>query len=234
MDTTSTTGQHLTLVDQPDTAGLPFWRRAAAAVTNGTDRALRFLREDGLLVVIALIVLAVVAATLWLAWVILSAFFSALGTIAGAAGDGLSNLVGWLAHGPITHAINDPVRGFLDAHTTGLPASGHDLWITWLATAGVLYLMGMAGSGYARIGWAVIGALTAAAAYFGAAAATGPAAAGLTAAVWLLLSLPVYARAKRASVLEQIALDLQQRREARQELAERRARRGRAAANTAS
>jgi hypothetical protein len=225
VDTTSTTGQHLTLVDRPDTAGLPFWRRAAAAIANGTDRTLRFLREDGLLVVIALVVLAVVAATLWLAWVILTGIISALGAGAGAAGDGLTRLAGWLAHGPITHAINDPVRGFLDAHTAGLPASGHDLWITWLATAGVLYLMGLAGSRYARIGWAVIGALTGAAAYFGAATGTGPAAAGLTAAVWLLLSLPVYARAKRASVLEQIALDLQQRRQARQDLADRRARR---------
>jgi hypothetical protein len=230
VDTTPTTAdQHLTLADRPDTAGLAPWRRAAAAITTGADRTLRFLREDGLLIVIALAVLAVVAGALWLVWVILTGIISALGAGAGAAGDGLTRLGGWLAHGPITHAINDPVRGFLDAHTTGLPATGHDLWVTWLVTAGVLYLLGLAGSRYARIGWAAIGALTAAAAYFGAAAGTGPAAAGLTAAVWLLLSLPVYARAKRASVLEQIALDLKQHREARQDLAARRARRERAA-----
>jgi hypothetical protein len=84
----------------------------------------------------------------------------------------------------------------------------------------VLYLTGLAGSRYARIGWAAIGALTAAAAYSGAAGRTGPAAAGATAAVWLLLSLPVYARAKRVSVLEQIAFDLQQRRQARTARAE--------------
>lgn len=226
MDTTPTTAdQHLTLLDRPDTAGLAPWRRAAAAIATGADRALRFLREDGLLIAIALAVLAVVAGMLWLLWVILAAIFSALGAGAGAAGDGLTALGGWLAHGPITHTINDPVRGFLDAHTAGLPATGHDLWLTWLVTAGVLYLLGLAGSVYARTGWAAIGALTAAAAYFGATTGTGPAAAGLTAAVWLLLSLPVYARTKSASVLEQIALDLQQRREARQDLAARRARR---------
>jgi hypothetical protein len=226
VDTTPTAGQHLTLLDRPDTAGLPLWRRTAAAITTGTDRTLTFLRDNGLLILIALVVLTAVAASMWLAWVILSAFFSALGVLGDAARDGLNELAGWLAHGPITHAINDPVRAFLDAHTAGLPATGHDLWITWLATAGVLYLIGLAGSRYARIGWAAIGALTAAAAYFGAAAGTGPAAAGLTAAVWLLLSLPVYARAKHASVLEQIALDLQQRRE---DLTARRAQRERTA-----
>jgi hypothetical protein len=220
VDTTPTTGQHLTLLDRPDTASLPLWRRAAAAITTGTDRTLRFLREDGLLVAIALIVLTVVAGTVWLAWVILTGIISALGAGAGAARDGLTQLAGWLTHGPITHAINDPVRAFLDTHTAGLPATGHDLWITWLVTAGVLYLAGLAGSRYARIGWAAIAALTAAAAYLGAAAGTGPAAAGVTAAVWLLLSLPVYARTKHASVLEQIALDLAQRRQARAERAE--------------
>jgi hypothetical protein len=223
---TTPTGQHLALVDataEAEPGRGPRWQPAAAALAGAADRTLRFVRDNWLLGAVLLAVLAAIAGTLWLAWLILTGIISALGAGAGAADDGLTRLAGWLAHGPITHAVNDPVRGFLDAHTAGLPATGRDLWITWLVTAGVLYTAGLAGSRYARIGWASIGALTAAAAYFGAAAGTGPAAAGVTAAVWLLLSLPVYARAKHASVLEQIALDLKQRRAARQDLAARRA-----------
>jgi hypothetical protein len=94
--------------------------------------------------------------------------------IIGAAGEGLHRLAGWFTDGPITHSINDPVRAWLDAHATGLPATGRDLWLVWLVTAGVLYLYAVFGSRYARIGWAAIGVLTAAAAYAGA----GPAGSG--------------------------------------------------------
>ena len=209
---TPTPGQpHLTLADTPTGDTTDASRQRQAGV-----RLPAFVRDNWPLAVFALATLSVLGGLLWLIWVILAALARALGSGASAASDSLSRLGGWLAGGPITHAISDPVRAFLDAHTAGLPATGGDLWITWLVTAGVLYAMGLAGSRYARIGWAGIGALTAAAAYFGAPAGTGPAAAGVTAAVWLLLSLPVYARARRTSVLEQIALDLAARRAVRE------------------
>jgi len=223
VDTPTIGQQHLALVDPDDTApaaaGPSRWRQALAELPGflRDNRGLLFIRDYWLFGMFVLAALATLGTLLWLVWAILSA----LGSGIAAAGDGLDRLGTWITDGPVTHAISDPVRGFLDAHTAGLPATGHDLWIVWLVAAGVLYVAALAGSTYARIGWATIGALSAAAAYFGAPAGSGPAAAGLTVTVWLLLSLPVYARAKSASVLEQIALALAARRAARERAATR-------------
>lgn len=222
--------QHLTLADLTDqvdddtttgTAGGNRWRQSFAELPAWLryNRGLLFIRDNWLVGVFLTIALTATVGVFWLAWTIVSGIISMLGSGIGAAGDGMTRLADWLTSGPITHAISDPVRAFLDSHSAGLPATGRDLWIVWLVTAGVLYAAGLAGSTYARYGWAIIGALTGAAAYAGAAAGSGPAAAGVTAAVWLLLSLPVYARAKRYSVLEQIALDLAARRAAREHTA---------------
>jgi hypothetical protein len=211
---TSTPGQqHLTLADPPqDTTDLPLWRRAAAALTGTVDRVLPFVRENWLFGAFLLGAVATLGTLLWLIWAILSAIGSGLA----AAGTGLGRLGRWIGDGPVTASISDPVRAYLDAHSAGLPATGRDLWLVWLVAVGVLYLGALAGSTYARIGWATIGVLTATAGYFGAAAGSGPAAAGLTVTVWLLLSLLAYARARSASVLEQLAHDLAERRAARQ------------------
>ncbi len=208
MDTT-TPGrqQHLALLTT-DADAPRSWRTAYAALPTWIHRTVAFLSEYWLAGAFLLGALSVLGVMLWLVWALLQAIGSGLD----AAADGLGRLGTWFAHGPITHTINDPVRAFLDAHTAGLPATGRDLWITWLAAAVVLYLAALAGSTYARIGWAAIGALSITAAYLGTAAGTGPAVAGLTATVWLLLSLPAYARLRSNPMLDQLAHDLAQRR----------------------
>jgi hypothetical protein len=164
------------------------------------NRATLFIRDNWPLGVAALLALAVTGGLLWLLWIVIAGLLSGLGAAATAAGDAAPALGSWITDGPITRSISDPVRAYLDAHTTGLPAGGRDAWIAWLVAAGVLYAAAVTGSTYARIGWAAIGALTATTAYLGAPTGTGPAAAGLTAAVWLTLSLPAYATTRRISL----------------------------------
>ena len=214
MDTpTPTSGQqHLALVDPDtttDTAGSR-WRQANTWLRD--SRGLLFVRDNWLFGVFALAAVSVLGGLLWLIWVILAAIAGAIGSWFGAAGSGLSWLGGWITGGPVTTSISDPVRAYLDAHTAGLPATGRDLWIVWLVAVALLYAGALAGSTYARIGWAAIGVLSAAAAYFGAATGSSAAAAGLVVTVWLLLSLPAYARPRSVSLIEQIALDLAGRR----------------------
>ncbi|WP_433732554.1 hypothetical protein ACQP2Y_46720 (plasmid) [Actinoplanes sp. CA-051413] len=225
MDTPTPGRQHLTLAETPadHTAGGSRWRQAFAELPAfwRDNRGLLFIRDNWLFGAFGLAAVSVLGLLLWLIWVILTAIVAAIGSGLGAAGSGLAGLGAWITGGPVTTSISDPVRAYLDAHTTGLPATGRDLWIVWIVAVGVLYAGALAGSTYARIGWAAIGALSAAAAYFGAATGSGPAAAGLTVTVWLLLSLLAYARAKSASVLEQIALDLAARRAAREQTATR-------------
>lgn len=175
------------------------------------SRATLFLRDNWLLGLFALAALAVISVLLWAIWVIVTKLVDVVSRGLGAAGD-------WVTGGPITHSISDPMRAYLDAHAAGLPATGRDLWITWLVAVGVLYLGALAGSTYARIGWAAIGALTAAAVYAGAPAGAGPAAAGLTAAVWLALSLPAYAATSGVSLGD--ALDSLTDRRARRAVAD--------------
>ena len=102
-------------------------------------------------------------------------------------------LLDWVQHGPISHSINDPVKAWLDTHTrAGLPATSHDLWIAWLATLTVLWLLATTGSRYARVGWLLLGLATGYAAHQGAPLGAGPAAAATTFLAWVLLSVPVY------------------------------------------
>jgi hypothetical protein len=174
-------------------AGTGRWR--ALATWWRDNRAALFVRDNWPLGAAALAALAVIGALLWAIWVIVAKLIHAVDAGVDAAG-------AWITGGPITHSISDPMRAYLEGHTAGLPATGRDLWITWLVALGVLYLGALAGSTYARIGWAAIGALTAAAVYTGAPAGAGPAAAGLTVAVWLTLSLPAYAATSGPSLGE--------------------------------
>ncbi|MFI7511439.1 hypothetical protein ACIBSS_31985 [Micromonospora aurantiaca] len=158
-----------------------------------TSRTARAVREGWPIAVAALIALAVAGGLLWLLWIVIAGLLSGLGAAAAAVGDAAPALGAWITDGPITRSISDPVRAYLDAHTTGLPADGRDAWITWLVAVCALYAAAVTGSTYGRIGWAAIGVLTGVAVYAGAPAGTGPAAAGLTAVVWLTLSLLAYA-----------------------------------------
>ncbi|MEV0006358.1 hypothetical protein AB0H28_29315 [Micromonospora sp. NPDC050980] len=204
----------LTLLDtdttDPDTdasgrRGLAAWWR--------TSRAARTVRDGWPIVVAALIALAVAGGLLWLLWVVIAGLLSGLGAAATAVGDAAPALGSWITDGPITRSISDPVRSYLDAHTTGLPAGGRDAWIAWLVAVCALYAAAVSGSTYGRIGWAAIGVLTGVAVYAGAPAGTGPAAAGLTAVVWLTLSLLAYAGPIAGSAVAAMVADLTESRQ---------------------
>lgn len=195
--------QHLAPIDHitiSETAGRRQRALRALAAWWRDNRATLFLRDNWLLGVLALAALAVLGVLLWGIRVIVAALVDGVSTVLDAAGEATRGIGSWITDGPITHSISTPMRAYLDSHSAGLPATGRDLWITWLVVAGVLYAGALIGSTYARLGWAAIGALTAAGVYAGAPAGTGPAAAGLTAAVWLTLSLPAYAGLSRISL----------------------------------
>jgi hypothetical protein len=199
----------LTLLDtDPDTTG----RRGLAAWWR-TSRAARAVREGWPIAVAALIALAVAGGLLWLLWIVIAGLLSGLDAAATAVGDAAPALGSWITDGPITRSISDPVRAYLDAHTTGLPTGGRDAWVTWLVAVCALYAAAVSGSTYGRIGWAAIGVLTAVAVYAGAPAGTGPAAAGLTAVVWLTLSLLAYAGPLAGSAVAAMVADLTESRQ---------------------
>jgi hypothetical protein len=202
----------LTLLDTDTTDTDTTGRRGLAAWWR-TSRTARAVREGWPIVVAALIALAVAGGLLWLLWVVIAGLLSGLGAAATAVGDAAPALGSWITDGPITRSISDPVRAYLDAHTTGLPADGRDAWITWLVAVCALYAAAVSGSTYGRIGWAAIGVLTGVAVYAGAPAGTGPAAAGLTAVVWLTLSLLAYAGPIAGSAVAAMVADLTESRQ---------------------
>ncbi|MFF0182564.1 hypothetical protein ACFYPF_26095 [Micromonospora sp. NPDC005223] len=193
MHTPTSGEQDLAPIDHIHAAETGQGRRQALADWWRDNPTALFLRDNWLLGALALAALAVLGVVLWGIWALVTTLIDGLDAGLDAAG-------AWIIGGPITHSISDPVRAYLDGHTAGLPATGRDLWITWLIALSALYLGALLGSTYARIGWAAIGALSTAAVYLGAPAGTGPAAAGLTIAVWLTLSLPAYAGLSRLSV----------------------------------
>jgi hypothetical protein len=138
----------------------------------------------------ALGVTATVVLTLWT----LGAFVTGLVSAANAGGRHTGT---WLFGDSVIRTATSAITAWLDAHAAGLPATSAELGMAWLGIAGVLYVVALTGSTFARIAWTLIGAATIAATYAGAAAAGAAAAAATTAAVWLLLSLPVYRRRTR-------------------------------------
>lgn len=207
MHTPDTDPQHQPPLD--DTTPVPARQRLAAWWRIArTSRAVRAVREWWLIVVAALIALTVAGGLLWLLWIVIAGLLTALGAAVTATAEAVPTLGSWITDGPITRAISDPVRAYLDTHTTGLPATGRDAWTAWLVAVCVLYAAAVTGSTYGRIGWAAIGALTGVAVYAGAPAGTGPAAAGLTAVVWLTLSLLAYAGPIAGSAVTAMVDDL--------------------------
>lgn len=171
-------------------------------------------RDPGnwIIAVVLGVALALLAGLGWLLWTIITAIghgIDATGDfISGAVhtgGDLLSDLGRWIAHGPITHSISDPVHAWLDAHAAGLPATAGQLWTLWLVAISALFVAAFTGSTYGRIGWAAIGALTAYAVWHGTPTGARPVAVGVTAVVWLVLSLLTYTRRRRMnwSAIEQ-------------------------------
>jgi hypothetical protein len=149
---------------------------------------------------VAAVMLALAAGILWLLVTLVSGLVGLIADGGRAVGHRGGDLLGWLTDGPITTTITGPVRAYLDGHAAGLPATAAQLWTTWLITGGLLLLIAAAGSPGARIGWCVFGALTSGMAYAGTTGDGQALAAGLTAAVWALLSIPAFTRRHRSTV----------------------------------
>lgn len=177
-------------IDQVDTdntdadadSAEPTGRRWLLAGWNG--------RELAVIVAGTAVLLAAAAAVIWLLYQLITG-------LAGLIGAGFRDLLAWLAGGPITSTVTDPIHAYLHSHAAGLPVTARQLWTTWLVLTVVLFAAAVSGSPGGRIGWAVLGALTTAMVYAGAPAGGQALAAGLTAAVWALLAVPAFARSRR-------------------------------------
>ncbi|MFC4066763.1 hypothetical protein [Actinoplanes subglobosus] len=120
---------------------------------------------------------------------------------------GSDSLTSWLSGNRVAASITGPLRSWFDtAHAGGVPATGGELWLLWVHTTTALWLAAVCGSLFARIGWALIGALTTAAVHTGAQASTAGVCAATAVTAWLLLSLAAYNRpAARAAARRQAA-----------------------------
>ena len=155
---------------------------------------------------VAAVLLILVTGVVWVLVKLVTGIGGLLADGGRAATSGGRDLAGWLTDGPITTTVTTPVRAYLDTHAAGLPATAGQLWTTWLVAAGVLLLLAATGSLGARIGWTVLGALTTAMVYAGTTGHGQALAAGLTAAVWALLSIPAFARRHRGGGTEIIVI----------------------------
>lgn len=147
-------------------------------------------RENWPLAATAAGVTAVVVLAVWL----IAAFVSGLADAVTAGGRNTATV---LQADSVLRTATGSITAWLDTHSAGLPATGTDLAMAWLGITLVLYLAAITGSVYARLAWTLTGAAAIAAAYTGAPATAAIAAAATTAALWLLLSLPVYRRRTR-------------------------------------
>ncbi len=200
----------------------PRWRQALAELPElWRNRATLYIQDHWLFGLFVLTALLLVGGMLWTAWMIVGWLVTSLVSTASAAGDGLAGAGRWLADGPITHTVVDSLRAWLDTNTAGLPATGGQLAVLWAVVAAVVYLQALLGSLAARIGWGLVGAATTTVVYAGAHPAGAAGAAATAAAVWLLLSVPAYARA--SSLLDQLIRDHAKRHQTRLRIAEHRA-----------
>lgn len=93
----------------------------------------------------------------------------------------------------IMDTIVHAVRVYLDGHSQGLAVSADTLFATWVVTTVGLWLWSWwFGSFGARLGWALTGLTTAGMVWAGTAPPSRWTAAGLTAIVWGVLSIPAF------------------------------------------
>lgn len=178
--------------NQPDTDG---WRAVATDITTEIWHA---ARDRGRTATAALTAGAVTAAATaaWMLWLLVSAVFRGIGAAtswtAAHTADWPGDLWAWTT-GPIAHTITDPIHHYLHTHTHGLPINGGQAFVLWLVALGVTWgAATLLDVRAARLGWAVLGALTVAGVYAGTTGGGKPTAAAVTAAVWALASLTVY------------------------------------------
>ena len=184
-------------VDTRDLAAAPFdpaaRRRLRAWLEAELNADTLMRRENWPLGLSALVAGGIVVLVVWLVIAFVTALVKAAGSGGSAAAD-------WLGSDAIIRTVTGPITGWLDTHAAGLPATGGDLSAAWLGIAVLLYVAAIGGSTYGRIAWALTGIAAIAAAYAGATITSAAVAAGTTAALWLLLSLPVYRRRRRRDV----------------------------------
>ena len=189
--------QHGTPVNRGDLAAALHDRAARRRLAVWLDTEMNndtlLRRENWPLAAAAAGVTATVVLVLWL----VAAFLTGLTAAVTAGGRN----AGTLLHGDsVLRTASGSITAWLDTHTAGLPATSTEIGMAWLGIAVVLYLAALGGSTYARIAWAFTGAAATVAAYTGATNTTAAAAAVTTAALWLLLSLPVYRHRSRRPV----------------------------------
>jgi hypothetical protein len=114
--------------------------------------------------------------------------------VAGGIGNTTSASGQHLATSALTRTITGPVHTYLDQHTAGLPVSAHTLWQAWLWATSALFVLAVAGSRGARLGWIITGATTTAMVYAGTPGGGRALAAGLTLTAWAVLSVPAFNR----------------------------------------
>jgi hypothetical protein len=136
------------------------------------------------------VALAAVAAVVWLGSAVYGLITAAAtdGRNTGAAG------VRWAAAWRLTRIITDPVHAYLTGHAAAIHTSGGLLWTGWLTTTAALFVLAVAGSTGARIGWTSTGALTTVVVYTNTPAAGRLIAVGITVTVWSLLSIAAFNR----------------------------------------
>ena len=162
-------------------------RRLAVWLDTELNNDTLVRRENWPLAATAAGVTAVAVLAVWL----IAAF---VGGLADAVTAGGRNTATVLQTDSVLRTASGSITAWLDTHSAGLPATGTDLAMAWLGITLVLWVAAIGGSVYARLAWTLTGAAAIAAAYTGVAATAAAVAAGTTAAIWLLLSLPVYRR----------------------------------------
>lgn len=90
--------------------------------------------------------------------------------------------------------VTDPVHAFITEHTIGVGVDAATVFWTWAAAGVVFFLLSLAGSVGARIGWTLHGAATALMVFVGTADTGRPIATGLTVIFWAVLSMPAFRR----------------------------------------
>ncbi|MGO4634974.1 hypothetical protein AB4225_29205 [Streptomyces sp. 2RAF24] len=85
--------------------------------------------------------------------------------------------------------IDQPVRHYLDANTTGLPTNATTVYATWQAVGALSFVLGYLRLTGARLTWVLWGATTTLMVWSGTPEPGRPVAAGLTLLAWAALSL---------------------------------------------
>jgi hypothetical protein len=90
--------------------------------------------------------------------------------------------------------ILDPIRSYLNANAGHIAADRGTLWWAWITVTIALFVLATTGARGARIGWTVIGGITTAMVWAGSTPDSRALAAGITLAVWSVLSIAAFNR----------------------------------------